>query len=188
MPWKDRYTISDERTLLDSEVRWPDGRRCCFRIVVDLAPSCGPEGITPADLTTPDAYFGMHGGLKALCGVLDQLWPQGDLRRAGRDGGDPRRHDPPPGWRGPRDRRPRLQARGREPARRATDERARLGRTTEILAKVAGQRPSGWFSLARPGDKFAGGADQPEHDRSAAGGRLRLFRQRPGRRRCRTTG
>ena len=38
MPWKERYTISDERTLPDSEVRWPDRKRCCFRIVVDLAP------------------------------------------------------------------------------------------------------------------------------------------------------
>jgi peptidoglycan/xylan/chitin deacetylase (PgdA/CDA1 family) len=38
------------------------------------------------------------------------------------------------------------------------DERARLERTTEILTRVAGQRPSGWFSLPRPGDKFAGGA------------------------------
>ena len=28
---------SDERTLLDSEIAWPDGNRCCFRIVVDLS-------------------------------------------------------------------------------------------------------------------------------------------------------
>ena len=70
MPWKDRYTISDEKSLLDSEVTWPDGNRCCFRIVVDLAPPCGPAGITPQDLTTPDAYFGMHGGLEVLREVL----------------------------------------------------------------------------------------------------------------------
>ena len=38
------------------------------------------------------------------------------------------------------------------------EEQARLRRTTEILAKVVGQRPSGWFSLPRPSDKFAGGA------------------------------
>ena len=63
MPWKERYTISDEQSLLDSDVRWPDGKRCCFRVVVDLAPACGPDGIKPQDLTTPDAYFGMHGGL-----------------------------------------------------------------------------------------------------------------------------
>ena len=70
MPWKDRYTISDERTLLDSDVSWPDGNRCCFRIVVDLAPACGPDGLKPQDLATPDAYFGLHGGLGGLLDVL----------------------------------------------------------------------------------------------------------------------
>src|SRR5260370_3203343 len=72
MPWKERYTISDEKTVPDSEVRWPDGKRCCFRVVVDLSPACGPEGLKPQDLATPDAYFGMHGGLDALMGVLAQ--------------------------------------------------------------------------------------------------------------------
>jgi peptidoglycan-N-acetylglucosamine deacetylase len=38
------------------------------------------------------------------------------------------------------------------------EEKARLVRTTEILTRVAGQRPTGWFSLPRPSDKFAGGA------------------------------
>ena len=66
MPWKDRYTISDEKSLLDSEISWPEGRRCCFRIVVDLSPPCGPDGIAPKDLATPDAYFGMHGGLSGV--------------------------------------------------------------------------------------------------------------------------
>src|SRR5260370_41227221 len=70
MPWKERYTISDEKTVPDSEERWPDGKRCCFRVVVDLSPACGPEGLKPQDLATPDAYFRMHGGLDALMGVL----------------------------------------------------------------------------------------------------------------------
>ena len=48
MPWKERYTISDERSSLDSDMRWPDGKRCCFRVVVDLAPASGPDGIKPA--------------------------------------------------------------------------------------------------------------------------------------------
>ena len=38
------------------------------------------------------------------------------------------------------------------------EERVRLQRTTEILTRIVGRRPSGWFSLPRPGDKFAGGA------------------------------
>ena len=50
MPWKDGYTISGEKSLTDDEVRWPDGRRCCFSVTVDLSVASGPDGITEADL------------------------------------------------------------------------------------------------------------------------------------------
>ena len=160
MPWKERYTISDERTLLDSDVRWPDGKRCCFRVVVDLAPASGPDGIKPQDLTTPDAYFGMHGGLRELCGMLKRHGIKatfavpaviaeihGDTVRRLRDEG----HE--------------IAAHGFKHEDVSTlgrdEERARLERTTAILAKVAGARPSGWFSLPRQSDKFAGGAVSP---------------------------
>ena len=72
MPWKERYTISDEKSIPDADIKWPDGKRCCFRVVVDLSPACGPDGLKPEDLTTPDAYYGMNGGLDALVGVLDR--------------------------------------------------------------------------------------------------------------------
>ena len=55
MPWKEGYTISDERSLADSEVRWPDGARCCVAVTVDLSVASGPEGVTAADLATPEA-------------------------------------------------------------------------------------------------------------------------------------
>jgi len=157
MPWKDRYTISDEKSLLDSEVTWPDGQRCCFRIVVDLAPACGPAGITPQDLATPDAYFGMHGGLAALVEVLRRRGLKAtfavpavmaeihaDTIRALREAGHEIaahgfKHED-------------VSLLGRD------EEKARLERTTEILTRIAGQRPTGWFSLPRPSDKFAGGA------------------------------
>ena len=73
MPWKERYTISDEKSILDADIKWPGGKRCCFRVVVDLSPACGPDGIKPENLTTPDAYYGMNGGLDALAGVLDRF-------------------------------------------------------------------------------------------------------------------
>ena len=73
MPWKDRYTISDEKSLLDSEIRWPEGQRCCFRVVVDLSPPCGPDGIAAGDVANPDAYYGMHGGLDSLCETLKRF-------------------------------------------------------------------------------------------------------------------
>jgi peptidoglycan/xylan/chitin deacetylase (PgdA/CDA1 family) len=157
MPWKDRYTISDEKTLADSEVRWPDGKRCCFRVIVDLSPPCGPGGIEPTDLATPDAYYGMHGGLEVLLGVLAQFGLKatfavpaviaeihGDtIRRLGADGHEIAAH----GF-----KHEDISRLGRD------EERARLELTTGILIRVSGERPSGWFSLPRPGDKFAGGA------------------------------
>jgi peptidoglycan-N-acetylglucosamine deacetylase len=70
MPWKQGYTISDERSLTDSELRWPDGARCCVAMTVDLSVASGPEGVTAADLTTPEALFGANQGLAALREVL----------------------------------------------------------------------------------------------------------------------
>jgi hypothetical protein len=66
MPWKDRYTISDECGMADHQVRWPGNAACCFRIVVDVSPPCGPEGLTAASVSTPEAQYGLHGGLLAL--------------------------------------------------------------------------------------------------------------------------
>ena len=40
-------------------------------------------------------------------------------------------------------------------------ERERIVRTTEILSEVTGRRPTGWFSLPRQGDPFAGGTISP---------------------------
>ena len=54
MPWKERYTISDERSITDADIRWPGGNRCCFSITVDLSVAPGPDGIKPrADLARP---------------------------------------------------------------------------------------------------------------------------------------
>ncbi len=44
MPWKDGYTISDEKSLDDKDVRWPEGKRCAVHIVVDLSMAGGPGG------------------------------------------------------------------------------------------------------------------------------------------------
>ena len=70
MPWKQGYTISDERSLADSEIRWPDGARCCVAVTVDLSVASGAEGVTVADLATPEALFGVNQGLTALREIL----------------------------------------------------------------------------------------------------------------------
>jgi len=70
MPWKERYTISDEKSLADDEIRWPGDARCCVGITVDLSLAAGPDGIRAADLTTPEAEFGANQGLSALLTLL----------------------------------------------------------------------------------------------------------------------
>ena len=73
MPWKDGYTISDERSLTDAEVRWPGEHRCCFSITVDLSVASGPEGITEADLANPKTQFGLREGFDRVNETLDRF-------------------------------------------------------------------------------------------------------------------
>src|SRR5262245_62126712 len=160
MPWKDRYTISDEKSLADDEIRWPRDARCCIGITVDLSVAAGPDGIRAADLTTPEAEFGANQGFSALLALL-------------------RRYDLKATFAVPAvlahiyaDRVRALVAEGQEIAAHGfkhedvsgldrDDERERIDRTTEILTEIAGRRPAGWFSLPRQGDPFAGGTISP---------------------------
>jgi peptidoglycan/xylan/chitin deacetylase (PgdA/CDA1 family) len=160
MPWKERYTISDEKSLTDDDIRWPDGARCCISITVDLSVAAGPEGICAADLATPQAYFGANQGLSVLLAVL-------------------KRHDLRATFAVPaviahiyRDQMRALIGAGHEIAAHGfkhedvsalgrADEGERVARTTEILTATTGRRPSGWFSLPRQGDPFAGGTISP---------------------------
>jgi len=70
MPWKQGYTVSDERSLADSDIRWPDGARCCVAVTVDLSVASAAEGVTATDLATPEALFGVNQGLTALREIL----------------------------------------------------------------------------------------------------------------------
>src|SRR5580698_9578265 len=160
MPWKDGYTISDERSLTDEEVRWPDGNRCCFSITVDLSVASGPEGITEADLTGAKAQFGLREGLERIKDALDRFGLKATfatpavmarvqsqmLRVLTQEGheiaAEGFRHEDVSGL--SRD-----------------DEAARIDLTTKVLSDTTGRRPEGWFSLPRPGDPFAGGTISP---------------------------
>src|SRR5215472_17579859 len=144
MPWKDRYTISDECGMADREVAWPENATCCFRIVVDVSPPCGPEGLTPASVSTPDAQYGLNTGLRRLMQVLlhsklratfavpavlakplAETWLQ--LKSQGHE----------------------IAAHGflREDVSLLSreEEARRLERTTEVLREAMGDRPAGWF-------------------------------------------
>lgn len=156
MPWKQGYTISDEVGLRDDEVRWPGDNRCCFTVTVDLSVARTAEGIRVADLNHPDAYFAAHDGLDQLLAVLRRFNVKATFAvpavvaqlRAERlctllaDGheiaGNGLKHEDvsalPP-----------------------EEEKARLDLATDILTRVTGQRPAGWFCLPRQEDAFAGG-------------------------------
>ncbi len=156
MPWKSGYTISDEKSMVDGAVRWPDDARCCVKIVVNLSLASGSDGIRAADLSTGDAYFALHQGLDALLRTLDRhcfkatfavpaviamAYPQRirELVSAGHEVA--------------------AQGLANEDVSQLTreEERRRLAQTTQALAEAIGRRPSGWFSLPRIGDPFAVG-------------------------------
>ena len=156
MPWKDGYTISDEKTLFDDEIRWPGGKQLCMTVMLDLSLASGPQGLTAADLRHSPATFGMNEGLAQVRDVLNRYGIKAtvtvpaamarimpDAILALRDDG----HE--------------IAAQGFKhedvSALSREEEAARLAMTTEILEKLTGQRPEGWFSLPRPNDPFAGG-------------------------------
>ncbi len=160
MPWKDRYTISDERSIADGDVRWPNGMACSFTMVVSLDPQCSPSGLVAADFKTPEAYYGMHGGLDSLRAVLGKhglratfaasaalarAYPD-VLRALAADGHEIAAH----GFL-------REDVSKLDPA----VERERLRQTTITLGDVVGARPLGWYSLPRQSDRYAVGAISP---------------------------
>ncbi|MDV3129898.1 polysaccharide deacetylase family protein [Mycobacterium sp. 21AC1] len=157
MPWKTGYTISDERTIADADVHWPGDTRMCLTVVVDFGPDCGPDGITAADLSTPDHHYAMHGGLNALrrifdaygiratfatSGVIAEIYPE-TLQSLSADG-----HE--------------IAGNGylREDASTLSTatELSRIRRTVLAVESATSVRPRGWYALPRAGDKFAVGA------------------------------
>ena len=164
MPWKDGYTISDEITLFDDAVRWPDGNRVCMTVMLDLSLASGPQGRTAADLRHSPATFGMNEGLAQVratlkrFGITATVTVPAAMARIMPDAVKTLRDD------------------GHEIAAQGLkhedvsilsrdEEAARLAMTTEILEELNGQRPEGGFSLPRPNDPFAVGTVSPNtHD------------------------
>ena len=70
MPWKERYTISDEVSLKDADLHWPGGNRMAVYITVALSVASGPEGLTAADLESSAGRFGLGEGLDLLVETL----------------------------------------------------------------------------------------------------------------------
>ena len=160
MPWKDGYTTSDEKSLADHEVRWPEGKQCACVIVVDLSVASGPEGVTPGDLTTAASQFGTQVGLSSLLdtlqrfgmtatfavpAVIAELYPatvRAILERGHEVAAHGFKHE--------------------DVSQLAKDqERERIETATASLTRITGQRPAGWYSLPRQRDPFAVGTISP---------------------------
>ena len=156
MPWKERYTSSDEITVFDHEIAWPQNRQCYFGIVVDLSVAASAEGITARDIRNDQALFGLHEGLDTLSALFDEfnlkvtfavpaimaelLAPR--LQEFHQQG-----HE--------------IAALGfkhEDVGKLSRDEESqRLDLTTKTLSQAVGERPRGWFTLPRSGDPFAVG-------------------------------
>ena len=160
MPWKERYTVSDEVSLSDRELRWPDGNRMGGCITVALSVASGPEGITATDLESSQGRFGLGEGLELIMDLLArhrlkatfavpaaiaEMAPE-RIRAIASAGHEIAamglRHEDTSNM--PRE-----------------EEAARIALATEMLTKVAGKRPRGWYALSRQKDRYAGGATSP---------------------------
>jgi peptidoglycan-N-acetylglucosamine deacetylase len=158
MPWKDRYTVSDERTM--ERVDWPDGLPCAAIVVVDPSPPCGAAGLGPRELDSDAAHFGLEVALPRMLDALDRHGLRATF--------------PVPAVLA--ERRPalvrELASRGHEVAAHGWlredvgklerhEEAWRLERTTARLADALGEAPSGWYTLPRQTDHWPGGSISP---------------------------
>ena len=156
MPWKDRYTTSDDRSLTDDQIEWPEAARSCALITIDLSLATGGDGVSERDLRTDRAIFGMHEGLDTVISLLDRFRLSATFAvpavMVGVYG----------------DRLAELRAAGHEIAPHGfahedvaglsrEDEATRIQAATELITSAAGRQPTGWYSLPRQSDPFAVG-------------------------------
>jgi len=160
MPWKDGYTISDEKSMDDEDVVWPDGQQCAAVIVVDYSVPSGVDGIGPGDVEKRDAEFGAWVAIWrvldlfeqytikatfAVPAIIAEIYPD-SVREMIKRGHEVAAH----GYR-------HEDVSGLD----IEEEKRRLDLTAQMLEGVCGKRPMGWYSLPRPQDRFAGGQLSP---------------------------
>ncbi|MFB0506202.1 MAG: polysaccharide deacetylase family protein, partial [Thermodesulfobacteriota bacterium] len=155
MPWKDGYTISDERSMGDEDVEWADNYQCAIGIVVDYSVRSGSYGIGPEDLGTHEAEFGARVGIWrlfdlfekyslratfAVPAIMGEAHPE-NVREIIKRGHEAAAH----GYR-------HEDVSGLD----MEEEKRRLELTTQILEDLSGKRPLGWYSLPRQQDRYPG--------------------------------
>ncbi|MET3600829.1 polysaccharide deacetylase family protein [Martelella mangrovi] len=157
MPWKDNYTTSNEVAVSDYNVRWPGDRQMAMLVTVNLNPAAKPSGITEKDLAYPTWHFGMNEGLDAFLDLFSDLGIKAtfavpaviaDSYAARMETILDHGHE--------------IAAQGlfgEDPATLSPEQEAEhIQSATDIITRITGRRPEGWYALSRPDDLFATGS------------------------------
>ncbi|MBW2146162.1 MAG: polysaccharide deacetylase family protein [Deltaproteobacteria bacterium] len=161
MPWKNGYTITDEKSMEDESVEWPDNNQCAVGVVVDYSVPAGSDGIGPKDVQNNQAEFGARVGIWrlfdlfakykikatfAVPAVVAEIYPESAeeiVKRGHEVAAHGYRHED-------------------VTELDIKEEKTRLDATTQILADICGKKPEGWFSLPRQMDRYASGTVSPD--------------------------
>ncbi|QFG37585.1 peptidoglycan/xylan/chitin deacetylase (PgdA/CDA1 family) [Paracoccus pantotrophus] len=156
MPWKSNYTTSDEIGLRDGQILWPEARQMALGLTVNLNPAGTGKGVTGKDLAYPTWHFGMSHGLDAFLKLFNDLGVRATFAVPAIIAvAYPRQIET-------------ILAEGHEIAAQGLfgedslqlspeTEAAHMERATEILSRIIGAAPRGWFALSRPDDRAATG-------------------------------
>nr|WP_321511294.1 polysaccharide deacetylase family protein [uncultured Celeribacter sp.] len=156
MPWKDFYTTSDEIGLRDAQIRWPQGQSMALGLTVNLNPAGRGAGITAKDLAYPTWHYGINEGLDRFLALFEDLGIRATFAT------------PALVAESYPDLVERILTAGHEIAAQGLygedptllevgQEEEHMGLATEVLTRVTGSRPKGWFALSRPDDRAATG-------------------------------
>ncbi|EPX86031.1 polysaccharide deacetylase family protein [Salipiger mucosus] len=161
MPWKDFYTTSDEIGIRDSEIVWPAGQQMALGLTVNLNPAGTGKGITAKDLACPTWHYGLNEGLERFLSLFRELGIRATFATPAViaesypdliDGILADGHE--------------IAAQGlygEDPALLASGvEAEHMDRAAEVLTRVTGAAPKGWFALSRPDDRAATGCATDE--------------------------
>ena len=155
MPWKKDYTFCNETSPTD--IAWPQGKKAALTLVVDFSVPCGPEGLTEAAIAAAESFWGPGIRGERLLEFLDtwqlpatfavplamaEAFPEQVAAMAGRG------HEVAAG----------SFAKENVSGLGAAEEERRITQTLDGLEKIAGKRPTGWFSLPRTSDDHPGGS------------------------------
>lgn len=170
MPWKEKYTVCDEQSMRDEEVRWPGGHQCAAGIVVDLRVKLDvqdpamkgryrvqehPKNIE-LKIQNDLAEFGMKIGLDRIFDLFDRYGIKATFAAP-----EIMAEMYPQRVKAIRDRGHEVAAHGYRTEKISAisyeEERKMLASATRLLEEICGEKPVGWFSLPRQDDRFAGG-------------------------------